>query len=86
MKSYIFLFVVIISLSAAIKEDLKPSSDFHKKSQEETLKANILLWLIIDKMEEVLALNSSSLCALVEILSSTLPKPHRIHLEHVPFG
>ena len=51
----LFVVVLLISLSAAIKEDLKPSSDFLKKSQEEILKANVLLGLILDKMEEVLA-------------------------------
>ena len=84
--SYNYFVVVIISLSAAIKEDFKSSSDFLKKSKEETLKANAVLGLIIDKMEEFLALNSSSLCALIEIFSGTLPKPHRIHIEHVPLG
>ena len=84
--SYNYFVVVIISLSAAIKEEFKSSSDFLKKSREETLKANAVLGLIIDKMEELLALNSSSLCALIEIFSGTLPKPHRIHIEHVPLG
>ena len=51
----LFVVVLLISLSAAIKEEVKTSSHFLKKSQEETLKANVLLGLIIDKMEELLA-------------------------------
>ena len=69
-----------------MKDTVKPSSVFTKQSEEEKNIANVLLSLILDKMEELIDQNKCAIFLISKVLKSVLHKPIRVHLEELPLG